>query len=129
VLHKAQLSEAIIIIIIIIAIKLSLGGSSPYTSADSCYSVQQSLHQCRQLSLSTAVLTPVQIKQIRINIHKRNNTKNTAQTIKTTANESTHIDKTPTHYNYVLLLSHELFMRLASAAQQTAGANLCRRVK
>jgi hypothetical protein len=38
----------IIIIIIIVAIELSLGGSSPYTSTD---------------------------KKIRINIHKRNNTK------------------------------------------------------
>jgi len=44
------------------------------------------------------VLTLVQTKQIRINIHKRNNTKNTAQTIQNTVNTSTHITKIPTHY-------------------------------
>ena len=56
------------------------------------------------------VLTPVQTKQIRINIHKRNYTKNTVQTIQNTVNTSTHITKTtiqlskylhihtPTHY-------------------------------
>jgi hypothetical protein len=44
-----------------------------------------------------AVLTLVQTKQIRINIHKRNNTKNTVQTIQNTVNTSTHITKTPTH--------------------------------
>ena len=44
------------------------------------------------------VLTPVQTKQIRINTHKRNNTKNTVQTIQYTVNTSTHITKTPTHY-------------------------------
>jgi hypothetical protein len=37
-------------------------------------------------------------KQIGINIHKRNNTKNTVQTIQNTLNTSTHITKTPTHY-------------------------------
>jgi hypothetical protein len=42
------------------------------------------------------VLTQVQTKQIRINIHKRNNTKNTVQTIRNTGNTSTHITKTPT---------------------------------
>ena len=41
----------------------------------------------------TVVLTLV-----RINIHKRNNTKNTVQTIQNTVNTSTHITKTPTHY-------------------------------
>ena len=41
------------------------------------------------------VLTLVQTKQIRINIHKRNNTKNTVQTIKNTVNTSTDITKTP----------------------------------
>jgi len=46
----------------------------------------------------TVVLTPVQIKQIRINIHKRNNTKNTVQTIQNTVNASTHMTRTPTHY-------------------------------
>jgi len=42
--------------------------------------------------------TLVQTKQIRINIHKRNNTKNTVQTIQNTVNTNTHITKTPTHY-------------------------------
>jgi len=45
------------------------------------------------------VFTLVQIKLIRINVHKRNNTKNTVQTIRNTVNTSTHITKTPTHYN------------------------------
>jgi len=40
------------------------------------------------------VLTLVHTKQIRINIHKRNNTKNTVQTIQNTVNTSTHITKT-----------------------------------
>ena len=44
------------------------------------------------------VLTLVQTKQVRINIHKRNNTKNTVQTIQNTINTSIHITKTPTHY-------------------------------
>jgi hypothetical protein len=43
------------------------------------------------------VLTLVQTKQIRINIHKRNNTKNTVQTIRNTLHTSTHITKTHTH--------------------------------
>ena len=44
------------------------------------------------------VLAPVQRKQIRINIHKRNKTKkNTVQTIKKTVNTSTHITITPSH--------------------------------
>jgi len=43
------------------------------------------------------VLTLVQVKQI-INIHKRNNTKNTVQTIRNTVNTSIHITKTLTHY-------------------------------
>ena len=42
------------------------------------------------------VLTLVQTKQI-INVHKRNNTKNTVQSIQNTVNTSTHIIKTPTH--------------------------------
>ena len=41
------------------------------------------------------VLTPVQTKQIRRDIHKRNNTQNTVQTIQNTVNTSTHITKTP----------------------------------
>ena len=44
------------------------------------------------------VLTLVETKQIIINIHKRNNTKNTVQTIQNTVNTSTHITKTTTHY-------------------------------
>ena len=43
------------------------------------------------------VLTLVQTKQIRINIHKRNNTKNTVQKLQNTVNTSTHSTKTPTH--------------------------------
>ena len=46
----------------------------------------------------TVVLTQVHTKQIRINILKRNNIKNTVQTIQSTVNTSTHITKTPTHY-------------------------------
>jgi hypothetical protein len=37
-----------------------------------------------------AVLTPVQTKQIGINLHKGNNTKNTVQTIQNIVNTSTH---------------------------------------
>ena len=44
-----------------------------------------------------AVLTLAQTKQIRINIQKRNNIKNTEQTIQNTLNTSMHITKTPTH--------------------------------
>ena len=44
------------------------------------------------------VPTLVQTKQIRITTHKRNNTKNTVQTIQNTLNTSTHITKTPTRY-------------------------------
>jgi hypothetical protein len=44
------------------------------------------------------VLTLVQTKQIRINIHKRNNTKTQYKQYKNTVNTSTHITKTPTHY-------------------------------
>ena len=48
------------------------------------------------------VLTLVQTKQIRINIPKRNNTKNTLQKIQNPVKTSTHITKThtytPTHY-------------------------------
>jgi len=42
------------------------------------------------------VLTIAQTKQIRINIHKRKNTKNTVQTIPNTVNTTTHIIKTST---------------------------------
>jgi hypothetical protein len=44
-----------------------------------------------------AVLTPVHTKQIRINIHKRNNTKNRVQTTQNTVNSSTHTTKTHPH--------------------------------
>jgi len=43
------------------------------------------------------VLTLVQTKHIKIDIHKQNNT-NTVQTIQNTLNTSTHITKTPTLY-------------------------------
>ena len=43
------------------------------------------------------VPTPVQTEQIRINIHKWNNTKNTVQTIQNTVNTSAHTTKTPTN--------------------------------
>jgi hypothetical protein len=41
------------------------------------------------------VLTLLRKKQIRINIHKRNNTKNTVQKIQNTVNRSTHITRHP----------------------------------
>ena len=44
------------------------------------------------------VLTLVQTKQIRINIHKRNNTKNAVQTTQNTVNTSTLITKPRTRY-------------------------------
>jgi len=43
------------------------------------------------------ILTLVQKKPIRMNLHKRNNTKSTVPTIQNTINTSTHIIKTPTH--------------------------------
>jgi len=49
----------LILLLLLTAVALSLGGSSPYTSTN---------------------------KQIRINIHKRKNTKNTVQTIHNTVN-------------------------------------------
>jgi hypothetical protein len=42
------------------------------------------------------VLTPVQTIQIRINIHKRNNTKNTVQTIRNTIYKYTSYQNTHT---------------------------------
>ena len=51
-----------------------------------------------QLSCHSVVHTLVQTKQIRINIHKRNNTKNRVHKIRNTVYTSTHITKTPTHY-------------------------------
>ena len=43
-----------------------------------------------------AVLTLIQTKQLRINVYKRNNTKNTVQIIQSTVNANIHITKTPT---------------------------------
>jgi hypothetical protein len=77
--------------------QMSLGGSTPYTSTDSCHSVavlltpvqtavtrwQYSLHQYRHL-------IPVHTKQIRMNIHKRNNTKHSKY-------KHTYYQNTPTH--------------------------------
>ena len=44
------------------------------------------------------VFTLIQTKQRRINLHERNNTQNTVQTVQNTVNTSTHITKTSTHY-------------------------------
>jgi len=63
-------SNKLLLLLLPTAIELSLGGSSPYTSTD---------------------------KKIRINVHKRKNTKNTVQTIQNTVNISTRITKTSTH--------------------------------
>jgi hypothetical protein len=46
------------------------------------------------------VLTVVQTKQIRINIHKRKNTKTYYEQYKNTAHTSTHITKTPLTYTH-----------------------------
>jgi len=46
--------------------------------------------------LLAVVLTLVATKQIRMNIHKRNNTKNTVQTMQNTLNTSIDITETPT---------------------------------
>jgi hypothetical protein len=56
------------------------------------------------------VLTIVQTKQIRINIHKRNNTKNTVQSINNTKYNkyNTHITKTPTVRDTPKLNSHNI---------------------
>ena len=49
------------------------------------------------------VLTLVQTKQIRINIHKQNNTKQHSTTIQNTVHTSIDITKTPTHtHTYTL---------------------------
>jgi hypothetical protein len=40
----------------------------------------------------------VQAKQVRKYLHKRNNTKNTVQTINNTVDTSAHFNKIPTHY-------------------------------
>jgi len=57
---------------------------------------------------STPVLTLVQTKQIRMNIHKQNNTKNIINHTKK-INKSIHITKTPAHYKthtYTHTLTH-----------------------
>ena len=59
----------IIIIITLTVIELYLVGISPYSSTN----------------------------ETRINIHKRNNTQDTLQTIQNSVNTNTHITKTPTH--------------------------------
>jgi hypothetical protein len=56
------------------------------------YSLQLCFHSV------AVVLTLIQTKQIRINIHKRNSTKNTEQTIQKAVNTRTHITKSPTLY-------------------------------
>jgi len=53
------------------------------------------------------VLTLVQKKQIKINIHKGNNTTNTVQTIQNTVNTSTHVTKTHT-YTHTHTLQNKL---------------------
>jgi hypothetical protein len=58
------------------------------------------------------VPTLAQIKQIRINIHKRNNTKNTVQTIQNAVNTSPHINKTPTHYKTSLKTQYKIHTKL-----------------
>ena len=80
-LSKWKLYKLMVLILLLSAIELSLGGSSPYTSRD---------------------------KKIRISIHKRNNTKNTVQTIKNTVNTSTHVIKTPAHYKTHTTHTHTL---------------------
>jgi len=57
------------------------------------------------------VLTLVQINQIRINIHKRNNTKNTVQTIQNTVNSSTHITKS-THITNNIIAVGQFYQRV-----------------
>ena len=54
------------------------------------------------------VPTLVQAKQIRINLHKRNNTKNTVQTTQNTENTSIHITKTPTLTKPIHTYTHTL---------------------
>jgi len=54
----------------------------------------------------TVVLKPVQTKQIRINTHKRNNTKNTVQTIRNIVYTSTNITKTPTQFQNTPTYTH-----------------------
>jgi hypothetical protein len=68
-----------------------------------------------------AVITQVQAKQIRINTHKRNNTKNTAQIIQNTANKSTHINKTLAHYNCSVFIPRTIHEFLISRSKNSWG--------
>jgi hypothetical protein len=78
------LGEINIIIITTTVTTTTTTTNTPTTNNCNCHSV-------------AVVLTLVQTKQTRINVHKRNNTKNTVQKIQNTVNTSTHITKTPTH--------------------------------
>jgi hypothetical protein len=71
------------VLLLLLLLLLSLSSSS------SSSLLQLSFHSV------AIVLTQVQTKQIRINIHKRNNTK-TVQTVQNTTYTSTHITNTPT---------------------------------
>jgi hypothetical protein len=77
--HITIIGELLLLLLLLLVLLLLL-----LTAIDFCHSV-------------AVVLTVVQTEQIRINIHKRNNTK-TVQTIQNTVNTSTHITKTHTHY-------------------------------
>jgi hypothetical protein len=57
-----------LLLLLLTTIELPLGGGSTYTNTD----------------------------ETRINVHKRNNTKNTVQTIQNVVNTNIHITKTPT---------------------------------
>jgi hypothetical protein len=59
-----------------------------------------------------AVLTLVQTNQVRINIHKQNNTKNTVQTIQHTLNTSKHLLLIPTEWSKKLCFGQKLKSRL-----------------
>jgi uncharacterized protein (UPF0333 family) len=79
----AQQAQGLLLLIIIIIIIIIITYLFIYLLQLSCHSV-------------AVVLTPVQTKQIRINTHKRNNTKKTVHIIQNTVNTSTHITETPT---------------------------------
>jgi hypothetical protein len=66
-----------------------------------CYLLQFSCHSM------AVVLTLVETKQIRINIHKRNNIKGRVRTIQNTGSTSIHITKIPTHtHTHTLQIPH-----------------------
>ena len=89
--HLKIMSLLLLLLLLLTAIELSLGSSSPYTSTD---------------------------KPIRINIHKRNRTKNTVQTIQNTVNASTHITKTPTHYKIHTITSPHVIKKVKTTRVQ-----------